>query len=247
MSGLAMAEALAHLLEFNPNHDDAGRFTTASGNTTGLPAEPSAAAVEITDYALAHGGASVKITKGGKKHIPKTGYMLGVKGHSRVIKIKGRSRRDIARELTYYRKKEAAALDEPDAYTGLWIDKSGPDDPGTLYFDVSVRVGSKSEAIARAYETGELAVWDVAKGLTGADGTIVTQGPEAAAIAQKVRGKKARVKEGLARRLAGLREGWYEDDTDQQAVLAARRRRAVRRGLRGGRDGVADRRGNRRR
>lgn len=144
-------ELIADILEkFNPNHDEAGRFTTGTGMGAGV-------ATSILERVKANGGLSVNMVDGSE---PTSGYMVAagtqygatVSAADFYDPIKG------PQILADYMKKNKSDLGTGKNYLGLWHNT----EDGNVYLDVSQNIQSKSEAISAGQSRDQISIWDVA-------------------------------------------------------------------------------------
>jgi hypothetical protein len=136
--------------KFNPNHDEAGRFSSGTGMGAGV-------AQSILERVKAHGGLSVKMTDGSE---PTTGYMVA-KGTQYGVTVSAADFYDPTKGpkiLADYMKKNKSDLGTGKNYLGLWHNT----EDGNVYLDVSQNIQNKGEAISAGRSRDQISIWDVA-------------------------------------------------------------------------------------
>ena len=140
--------------KINPYHDERGRFATAAGG--------------IAHATVRDGGSTTNLRNGTS---PKDGYSFVMKedvhrGQQVAVNkywSKDKKRAEIKKALGDFIEKNKDVLKEGGEngkHMGTWFDTK----TGTLWLDVSTNFKSKSEAIKRANEAGEIAIWDAKAG-----------------------------------------------------------------------------------
>jgi hypothetical protein len=140
----------------NPYRDrSSGRFTNGPGGGIGETGGMSGGS--IIDTVRSQGGMSVTIS--GSQ--PKTGYMVGTRGNNKEVPADDFFDRDKGTKiLGDYIKERRTELSQPGAHLGLWHDTKN----GEVCLDISIRVGSRSEAVSLGQKWNQQAIWDVANG-----------------------------------------------------------------------------------
>lgn len=100
-------------------------------------------------------GASYNVVTGELN--PKSGYMVAIAGHERVID-NVTSEKQLQYLIADYLGDKAIILTSgitgDDKFVGTWVND------GKLYLDVSVNIADKDTAIALAKSSNQLAIWD---------------------------------------------------------------------------------------
>lgn len=102
------------------------------------------------------GGTTINLNGQNKHKSPKKGYMVSIQGKEQTYKINEPMWFLQARLLTYIGK-HAGLLASKNIYLGLWVDD------GVIYFDLSMRIKDKDEAISMGKRHQQLAIWDIKK------------------------------------------------------------------------------------
>ena len=137
------------LEKFNPNHDEAGRFSSGSGMGAGV-------AQSILDRVKANGGLSVNMVDGSE---PTSGYMVA-KGTGGTV-VSANDFYDPSQGpkiLLDYMKKNKSDLATGKNYLGLWHNT----EDGNVYLDVSQNIQDKGAAISAGQSRNQISIWDVA-------------------------------------------------------------------------------------
>jgi hypothetical protein len=141
---------LKPVIKFNPNHDEAGRFTTGTSMGAGV-------AQSILDRVKANGGLSVNMVDGSE---PTSGYMVA-KGTQYGTTVSAANFYDPSKGpqiLLDYMKKNKSDLATGKNYLGLWHNT----EDGNVYLDVSQNIQDKSTAISAGQSRNQISIWDVA-------------------------------------------------------------------------------------
>jgi hypothetical protein len=146
-------EWAARITEFNPYHDERGKFATAPGGRVPLAGQKWLARQAADAVARGEG---ISINAWGYR--PKTGYMVGGALPEYVVELpKKRVRPFVLQKTTEFVKKHRAEIIRRQLHIGGWIED------GKLYLDGSNRRSLRHEAILMGDDRKQIALWDLNK------------------------------------------------------------------------------------
>lgn len=111
---------------------------------------------KTADQTAKNGGATVSLIDG---YEPYAGYAVSVAGLGYDFDFSDGA--DITPALREFAASRLAYLLDDSYFLGTWIDET----TGRLYFDITLVTFDKDEALTVARDTGELAIYDIARGV----------------------------------------------------------------------------------